>query len=114
MGIDIIAFDRPSANSCTCRRRYRRKASLFQRPSSMIVGVGTLARYRSMAQLDLIECVPTLESSMPNDFVPIFETVSFMCCRVWVAEMRTRRFVFGFRNVLTVLSPVVLGCCSTL
>ena len=74
-GCEVIVSDTPSVNSFTCRRRYRRKASLFQRPSSMMVDVRTWAKYSSMAQLDRTVCVPTWQGFTPKRSLPILYTV---------------------------------------
>ena len=91
----------PLVNSLTCLRRYRRKASLFQRPNSMIVDVLTSARYRSIAQLERSEWVPTLFMSMPNFSGPSCLTWDTMCDRICLAVICTSLFVDGSRNVLT-------------
>ena len=103
---DIIMSLTPVVNSFTCFRRYNRNASLFHRPSNMMVDVRAWARCNSIAQLVLREWVPTLFSSIPSEAAPNRRTVSRRCCRTCLDVIRTSLFVTGFRNVLTVVFSV--------
>ena len=99
---EVIMLLTPAVNSLTCFRKYSRKASLFQRPSSMIVVVRAWARWSSIAQLVRREWVPTRLRSMPSASTPMVLTVCLRCCRHWDEVIRTSLFDFGSWNVLTV------------
>ena len=60
--------------SLTWRRRYNRKASLLHLPSSMLVEVLTFAKYRSIAQLERREWVPTDLTLIPSFVSPTLST----------------------------------------
>ena len=67
----------PELNSFTCFLIYRRKASLDQRPSNMIVKTGTLARYIAMAaQWRPIYSAVKPKISGPIDLVAILSRCS--------------------------------------
>ena len=68
-----ILLLRPVLNCCTWGRTYSRNASELHRPCSIIVEGSTFRKYRSIAKLVLIECVPTRASSNPKtDFPTLF------------------------------------------
>ena len=70
-GWEVIWLVTPAVNSFIWRRRYSKKASLFHRPSSIIVDVRTLERYSSIAALVLNDLVPTFLLLTPNLDSPI-------------------------------------------
>ena len=66
-----------------------------------MVDVRTSARYKSMAQLERSEWVPTLFMSIPNCSGPSFLTWATMWDRICFAVIWISLFVFGLTNVLT-------------
>jgi len=67
----IIFWLTPALNSCTCFLMYLKKASLDQRPRSIIVKTGTPPRYIAMAAPLRAECRPTVSGSKPRASWPI-------------------------------------------
>ena len=78
--VRIIRAETPALNCCTCRRMYRRKASLLQRPINMMVYTGTSFRYMAMADPLLREWVPISSEEKPSLSFPsaAAEALSFI------------------------------------
>ena len=66
----IMRPETPAVKAATWRRMYRRKASLAQRPTSMMANTGTPARYMAMAAPARMEWVPTSEGAKPRQCAP--------------------------------------------
>ena len=86
---------------------YLRKALEEQRPMSIMVKVGTLSRYITMAAPERIECVPVALGWKPRRSLPTFSAAERIF--LWTVE---ELMVFSFlpRNiVLTLVSAFIPG-----
>ena len=100
---DTMSALTPAENSCICLLIYRRNASLLHRPISMMVETIRFFKYRAIARLERIECVPTSLPLKPSPF--ILSTV-FLKCLI-ISSLVILCILFPIITVLTYVSPDV-------
>jgi hypothetical protein len=94
-----MRVETPALNWRAWRQMYRRKASEDEGPMSMIVKMGTPARYMAMAPPDQMEWVPASRCKKPRTSGPMRLAAAWS----WVARrvaVTSRRLLF-VRTVLT-------------